>query len=70
MGKLPEKGVKFLGLVSGWTATLLFMWMAVSQMVIFFLSVDRYISPIDSLVVSKVFLIEKIHFSVDKSSES
>ncbi|KAI3460510.1 hypothetical protein Pfo_017173 [Paulownia fortunei] len=32
MGKLSEKGVKFLGLVSGWTATLLFMWMAVAQM--------------------------------------
>ncbi|KAL8459353.1 hypothetical protein ACS0TY_036732 [Phlomoides rotata] len=32
MGKLPEKGVKFLGLVFGWTATLLFMWMGVAQM--------------------------------------
>ncbi|KAL0369307.1 UNVERIFIED_CONTAM: Maltose excess protein 1-like, chloroplastic [Sesamum calycinum] len=32
MGKLSDKGVKFLGLVSGWTATLLFMWMAVAQM--------------------------------------
>uniref|UniRef100_A0A2P2JB29 Uncharacterized protein n=2 Tax=Rhizophora mucronata TaxID=61149 RepID=A0A2P2JB29_RHIMU len=31
-GKLSEKGVKFLGSVSGWTATLLFMWMPVSQM--------------------------------------
>ncbi|KAK6131068.1 hypothetical protein DH2020_035186 [Rehmannia glutinosa] len=32
MGKLPDNGVKFLGSVSGWTATLLFMWMAVAQM--------------------------------------
>ncbi|KAA0066329.1 maltose excess protein 1 [Cucumis melo var. makuwa] len=31
-GKLPEKGVKFVGALSGWTATLLFMWMPVSQM--------------------------------------
>lgn len=32
MGKLPEKGVKILGSISGWTATLLFMWMPVAQM--------------------------------------
>ncbi|GFP80215.1 maltose excess protein 1 chloroplastic [Phtheirospermum japonicum] len=32
MGKLSDRGVKFLGSVSGWTATLLFMWMAVAQM--------------------------------------
>ncbi|KAH0679910.1 maltose excess protein 1-like, chloroplastic [Solanum tuberosum] len=31
-GKLPEKGIKFVGSLSGWTATLLFMWMPVSQM--------------------------------------
>ncbi|KAJ4828100.1 hypothetical protein Tsubulata_045431 [Turnera subulata] len=31
-GKLSEKGVKFVGATSGWTATLLFMWMPVSQM--------------------------------------
>ncbi|KAJ8762726.1 hypothetical protein K2173_012218 [Erythroxylum novogranatense] len=31
-GKLPKKGVKFVESVSGWTATLLFMWMPVSQM--------------------------------------
>ncbi|XP_023006855.1 maltose excess protein 1-like, chloroplastic [Cucurbita maxima] len=31
-GKLPEKGVKFVGALSGWTATLLFMWMPVSQL--------------------------------------
>ncbi|KAJ8771291.1 hypothetical protein K2173_026468 [Erythroxylum novogranatense] len=31
-GKLPPKGVKFVGSISGWTATLLFMWMPVSQM--------------------------------------
>ncbi|XP_071732133.1 maltose excess protein 1-like, chloroplastic [Rutidosis leptorrhynchoides] len=32
MGKLPEKATKFVGSVSGWTATLLFMWMPVAQM--------------------------------------
>ncbi|KAH6780284.1 root cap 1 [Perilla frutescens var. hirtella] len=32
MGKLSDKGVKILGSVSGWTATLLFMWMGVAQM--------------------------------------
>ncbi|KAH6824113.1 root cap 1 [Perilla frutescens var. hirtella] len=32
MGKLSEKGIKVLGSVSGWTATLLFMWMPVAQM--------------------------------------
>ncbi|GMN44134.1 hypothetical protein TIFTF001_013329 [Ficus carica] len=31
-GKLSEKGTKFVGAISGWTATLLFMWMPVSQM--------------------------------------
>ncbi|XP_047153990.1 maltose excess protein 1-like, chloroplastic [Vigna umbellata] len=31
-GKLSEKGVKFVGGISGWTATLLFMWMPVSQL--------------------------------------
>ncbi|XP_027355014.1 maltose excess protein 1, chloroplastic-like isoform X2 [Abrus precatorius] len=31
-GKLSEKGIKFVGGISGWTATLLFMWMPVSQM--------------------------------------
>ncbi|KAL2329286.1 hypothetical protein Fmac_022713 [Flemingia macrophylla] len=31
-GKLSENGVKFVGGISGWTATLLFMWMPVSQM--------------------------------------
>ncbi|KAK6936486.1 hypothetical protein RJ641_033516 [Dillenia turbinata] len=30
-GRLPEKGVKFVGAISGWTATLLFMWMPVAQ---------------------------------------
>ena len=34
-GKLSEKGTKFVGAISGWTATLLFMWMPVSQMVSF-----------------------------------
>ncbi|KAK9672818.1 hypothetical protein RND81_12G126800 [Saponaria officinalis] len=32
MGKLSEKGVKFVGAISGWTATLLFMWMPIAQM--------------------------------------
>lgn len=32
MGKLSDKGVKILGSVSGWTATLLFMWMGIAQM--------------------------------------
>ncbi|CAA0812917.1 Maltose excess protein 1- chloroplastic [Striga hermonthica] len=32
MGKLPDKGTKFLESASGWTATLLFMWMAVAQL--------------------------------------
>ncbi|XP_050221766.1 maltose excess protein 1, chloroplastic-like [Mercurialis annua] len=31
-GKLSEKGAKFVGGLSGWTATFLFMWMPVSQM--------------------------------------
>ncbi|GLT95306.1 hypothetical protein SLE2022_129960 [Rubroshorea leprosula] len=31
-GRLSEQGVKFVGGISGWTATLLFMWMPVSQM--------------------------------------
>lgn len=37
MGKLSDEGTKFLQSVSGWTATLLFMWMGVAQMVIFLL---------------------------------
>lgn len=32
MGKLSDKGIKFVGSISGWTATLLFMWMPVAQM--------------------------------------
>ncbi|KAG9146361.1 hypothetical protein Leryth_018418 [Lithospermum erythrorhizon] len=32
LGKLSEGGAKFVGSISGWTATLLFMWMPVSQM--------------------------------------
>lgn len=32
MGKLSKEGIKFVGSISGWTATLLFMWMPVSQM--------------------------------------
>ncbi|EOY10264.1 hypothetical protein QUC31_010100 [Theobroma cacao] len=41
MGKLSEKGVKFVGAISGWTATLLFMWMPVSQMWTNFLNPDN-----------------------------
>ncbi|MBA0853721.1 hypothetical protein Goshw_021271, partial [Gossypium schwendimanii] len=40
-GKLSEKGVKFVGAISGWTATLLFMWMPVSQMWTNFLNPDN-----------------------------
>ncbi|XP_043815202.1 maltose excess protein 1, chloroplastic isoform X2 [Manihot esculenta] len=40
-GKLSEKGVKFVGGISGWTATLLFMWMPVSQMWTNFLNPDN-----------------------------
>ncbi|KAF5205691.1 Maltose excess protein 1 protein [Thalictrum thalictroides] len=32
MGKLSKEGIQFVGSISGWTATLLFMWMPVSQM--------------------------------------
>uniref|UniRef100_A0A7N0TCM6 Uncharacterized protein n=2 Tax=Kalanchoe fedtschenkoi TaxID=63787 RepID=A0A7N0TCM6_KALFE len=32
LGKLSEAGMKFYGGIFGWTATLLFMWMPVSQM--------------------------------------
>ncbi|OMO87277.1 maltose excess protein 1, chloroplastic-like protein [Corchorus capsularis] len=41
MGKLSEEGAKFVGAISGWTATLLFMWMAVSQMWTNFLNPDN-----------------------------
>ncbi|XP_022746180.1 maltose excess protein 1-like, chloroplastic [Durio zibethinus] len=41
MGKLSAKGVKFVGAISGWTATLLFMWMPVSQMWTNFLNPDN-----------------------------
>ncbi|KAJ9678309.1 hypothetical protein PVL29_020464 [Vitis rotundifolia] len=40
-GKLPEKGVKFVRAISGWTATLLFMWMPVAQMMTNFLSPEN-----------------------------
>ncbi|KAJ6291827.1 hypothetical protein OIU76_023838 [Salix suchowensis] len=40
-GKLSEKGLKFVGAISGWTATLLFMWMPVSQMWTNFLNPDN-----------------------------
>ncbi|RXI08115.1 hypothetical protein DVH24_022259 [Malus domestica] len=41
MGKLSEGGIKFVGGISGWTATLLFMWMPVSQMWTNFLNPDN-----------------------------
>ncbi|XP_022719911.1 maltose excess protein 1, chloroplastic-like isoform X3 [Durio zibethinus] len=41
MGKLSEEGVKFVGAISGWTATLLFMWMPVSQVWTNFLNPDN-----------------------------
>ncbi|XP_059625148.1 maltose excess protein 1-like, chloroplastic [Cornus florida] len=41
IGKLPEKGVKFVRSISGWTATLLFMWMPVAQMWTNFLNPDN-----------------------------
>ncbi|KAL4557280.1 hypothetical protein LXL04_035453 [Taraxacum kok-saghyz] len=40
-GKLPEKATKFVGSVSGWTATLLFMWMPVAQMWTNYLNPDN-----------------------------
>ncbi|GMH18483.1 hypothetical protein Nepgr_020324 [Nepenthes gracilis] len=41
MGKLSEKGVSFVRAISGWTATLLFMWMPISQMWTNFLNPDN-----------------------------
>ncbi|KAG6714499.1 hypothetical protein I3842_05G205300 [Carya illinoinensis] len=41
LGKLSEKGAKFVGAISGWTATLLFMWMPVSQVWTNFLNPDN-----------------------------
>ncbi|XP_057969962.1 maltose excess protein 1-like, chloroplastic [Malania oleifera] len=41
IGKLSEEGVKFVGAISGWTATLLFMWMPVAQMWTNFLNPDN-----------------------------
>ncbi|XAR71522.1 hypothetical protein NMG60_11017835 [Bertholletia excelsa] len=41
MGKLSEKGIKFVGGISGWTATLLFMWMPIAQMWTNFLFPDN-----------------------------
>ncbi|CAN6872573.1 hypothetical protein Bca4012_045955 [Brassica carinata] len=51
-GKLPEEGVKFVESLSGWTATLMFMWMPVSQMWTNFLSPDNIkgLSPITMLL--------------------
>ncbi|PQM39496.1 RNA polymerase sigma factor sigA [Prunus yedoensis var. nudiflora] len=41
LGKLSAKGIKFVGAISGWTATLLFMWMPISQMWTNFLNPDN-----------------------------
>ncbi|XP_078446291.1 maltose excess protein 1-like, chloroplastic [Wolffia australiana] len=40
-GKLSEKWTKIVGLLSGWTATLLFMWMPVAQMWTNYLNPDN-----------------------------
>ncbi|XP_058084994.1 maltose excess protein 1-like, chloroplastic [Magnolia sinica] len=40
-GQLSEKGIKFVGSISGWTATLLFMWMPIAQMWTSFLNPDN-----------------------------
>ncbi|KAJ6795760.1 maltose excess protein 1-like, chloroplastic isoform X1 [Iris pallida] len=40
-GKLSEAGTKFVGSVSGWTATLLFMWMPIAQMWTNYLNPDN-----------------------------
>uniref|UniRef100_A0A1J3HNJ2 Maltose excess protein 1, chloroplastic n=1 Tax=Noccaea caerulescens TaxID=107243 RepID=A0A1J3HNJ2_NOCCA len=47
-GKLSEKGLRFFASLSGWTATLMFMWMPVSQMWTNFLNPDNIkgLSPI------------------------
>ncbi|XP_062119642.1 maltose excess protein 1-like, chloroplastic [Humulus lupulus] len=52
LGKLSEKSTKFVGAISGWTATLLFMWMPVSQMWTNFLNPDNIkgLSPFSMLL--------------------
>ncbi|KAL4199323.1 hypothetical protein AMTRI_Chr03g144380 [Amborella trichopoda] len=40
-GKLTKKATKFVGSISGWTATLLFMWMPIAQMWTNFLNPDN-----------------------------
>ncbi|MQM23698.1 hypothetical protein Taro_056764 [Colocasia esculenta] len=40
-GKLSKEGVRFVGSISGWTATLLFMWMPVAQMWTNYLNPDN-----------------------------
>ncbi|PKA52176.1 Maltose excess protein 1-like, chloroplastic [Apostasia shenzhenica] len=41
VGQLSENGVKIVRLTSGWTATLLFMWMPIAQMWTNYLSPDN-----------------------------
>ncbi|CAN8255326.1 unnamed protein product [Cochlearia groenlandica] len=47
-GKLSEEGARFVGSLSGWTTTLMFMWMPVSQMWTNFLNPENIkgLSPI------------------------
>ncbi|KAJ8762018.1 hypothetical protein K2173_006620 [Erythroxylum novogranatense] len=70
-GKLPTKGVKFVESVSGWTATLLFMWMPVSQMLcLFVISCDSEAScgvlEMNSNIDPRGLLaLLGLHFSMD-----
>ncbi|XP_039121540.1 maltose excess protein 1-like, chloroplastic [Dioscorea cayenensis subsp. rotundata] len=41
LGKLSEEGIKLVGALAGWTATLLFMWMPVAQMWTSYLNPDN-----------------------------
>lgn len=68
-GKLSEKAVKLVGSTSGWTATLLFMWMPVAQMW------TNYLNPnnirglsVDSLLLAMIgngLLIPRALFTRD-----
>lgn len=68
-GKLSEKAVKFVGSTSGWTATLLFMWMPIAQMW------TNYLNPnniqglsVDSLLLAMIgngLLIPRALFTRD-----
>lgn len=68
-GKLSEKAVKLVGSTSGWTATLLFMWMPIAQMW------TNYLNPnnirglsVDSLLLAMIgngLLIPRALFTRD-----